>query len=42
MDNAILPAIAALFSALTVFFIAYAIYAPIIEKRRSGPAGPAN
>ena len=40
METSILPAIAALFGAVAVFFLAYAILAPIVEKRRSSDAGP--
>ena len=40
METSILPVIAALFAAIAVFFLAYAILAPIVEKRRSSDAGP--
>lgn len=40
METSTLPAVAALFAGLAVFFIAYAIYAPVVEKRRSGKEGP--
>lgn len=40
MGTTVLPAIAGLFAGIAVFFLAYAILAPIVEKRRSGPAGP--
>lgn len=40
METSVLPAIAALFAGIAVFFLAYAILAPVVEKRRSGPAGP--
>ena len=42
METSVLPAIAALFAGITVFFIAYAIYAPIVEKRRTPNTGPVN